>query len=129
MRTAVIACGKRLYKRGLVESIEDVNFLNFHELVEIMEALVLNEKIAKYHYGAMVPNLVKERKVDCKMAEADSEAPLTFGNLPEKMTDPIGVKVFGILTTSCILRAKGKWQSVWKDFRVLRALLKGLRVW
>jgi pyruvate,water dikinase len=106
MRNAVIACGKRLYKRGLIESIEDVNFLNFHELVEVMEALALNEKIAKYHYGAMVPNLVKERKVDCKMAEADSDAPLTFGNIPEKMTDPIGIKVFGIIDD--ILHPKGE---------------------
>jgi len=27
----------------------------------------------------------------------DLDAPLTIGNVPEKMTDPIGIKVFGII--------------------------------
>ena len=44
-----------------------------------------NEKAAKYHYGALVPNLVRERREDAKMAK-DLDAPLTFGNVPEKMT-------------------------------------------
>ncbi len=106
LRNAIIACGKRLYRRNLIENVEDVNYLNFHELTEAMDALVYNEKVAKYHYGAMIPNLIKERKADQKMANADSDAPLTFGNIPEKMTDPIGTKVFGIIDD--ILHPKGE---------------------
>ncbi|BBO85978.1 hypothetical protein DSCO28_65440 [Desulfosarcina ovata subsp. sediminis] len=96
MRNAVIACGKRLYRRKLIPAIEDVCYLTFNELREVMEALVRNEKIAVYHYQALVPGLVHERKEDIKMA-AESDAPLTIGNIPEKMTDPIGIKVFGII--------------------------------
>lgn len=106
LRNAIIACGKRLYRRNLIETVEDVSYLNFHELTEVMQALVYNEKVARYHYGAMIPNLVKERKADQKMANADSDAPLTFGNIPEKMTDPIGTKVFGIIDD--ILHPKGE---------------------
>jgi pyruvate,water dikinase len=80
-------------------------FLNYHELVETLEAVIYKEEIAKYHYGALVPNLVKERKEDArKVPELD--APLTFGNVPEKMTDPIGIKVFGIIDD--ILHPKGE---------------------
>ncbi len=106
LRNAIIACGKRLLRRGLIEKVEDVNYLNFHELTELMRALVYNEKVAKYHYGAMIPNLIRERQADTKMANADSDAPLTFGNIPEKMTDPIGTKVFGIIDE--ILHPKGE---------------------
>jgi len=105
LRNAIIACGKRLYRRKLIETIEDVSYLNFHELVEVMEALVYKEAIARYHYGALVPNLVRERKEDVRLS-ADSDAPLTFGNVPEKMTDPIGTKVFGIIDD--ILHPKGE---------------------
>jgi pyruvate,water dikinase len=105
LRNAIIACGKRLFRRNLIESIEDVSYLTFHELVEIMEALIYNEKISKYHYGALVPNLVRERKEDARLS-ADADAPLTFGNIPEKMTDPIGIKVFGIIDD--ILHPKGE---------------------
>ncbi|GAB4250971.1 MAG: PEP-utilizing enzyme [Thermoleophilia bacterium] len=107
MRNAVIACGKRLFRRGLLESIEDVVYLTYPELLEIMKALVLNPDAATYHYRALVPDLVRERKEDAKMAE-ELEAPLTIGNVPEKMTDPIGIKVFGIIDD--ILHPKGERQ-------------------
>jgi len=106
LRNAIIACGKRLYRRGLIEKVEDVSYLTFYELTEMMQALVYNEKVAKYHYGAMIPNLIRERQADANMANADSDAPLTFGNIPEKMTDPIGTKVFGIIDD--ILHPKGE---------------------
>ncbi|MBW2030267.1 MAG: hypothetical protein JRJ31_14490 [Deltaproteobacteria bacterium] len=105
LRNAIIACGKRLYRRGLLEKAEDVLFMTYHELVETLEALIQNEKIARYHYSAFVPNLVKERKEDARMAEG-LDAPLTFGNVPEKMTDPVGTKVFGIIDE--ILHPRGE---------------------
>jgi len=105
LRNAVIACGKRLYRRKLIDQIDDVCYLTFYELVEIMEALVYNEKIAKYHFAALVPNLVRERKAELKLS-SDVECPLTVGNVPEKMTDPIGIKVFGIIDD--VLHPKGE---------------------
>ncbi len=105
LHNAIIACGKRLFRRKLIEQIEDVCYLTYYELVEVMEALVYNEEIAKYHYSALIPNLVRERKEDTRIA-VDSDAPLTIGNVPEKMTDPIGIKVFGIIDD--ILHPRGE---------------------
>jgi len=96
MRAAVIACGKRLFRRGLIGAIDDVVFLTYQELREIMEAFVRNPDIAEYHYKALVPDLVKERRSD-SVASMQLDAPLTIGNVPETMTDPIGIKVFGII--------------------------------
>ena len=105
LRIAVIACGKRLYRRGLVKTIDDVCWLTFSELCEVMDMLVLNEKAAVYHYMALVPALVAERKEDAKLAEA-SDSPLTFGTLPENVQDPIAIKVFGIQDE--VLHPKGE---------------------
>jgi pyruvate,water dikinase len=53
----------------------------------------------------MVLPLVLERKEQrSKVPELD--APLTFGNVPETMTDPIAIKVFGIIDE--ILHPKGE---------------------
>lgn len=96
VRKAAIACGKRLFERGLIKEIDDVCYLTYQELEEIIEAIAYDDEAARYHYGALVPNLVAERKADAeKVPEMD--APLTIGNVPEKMTDPVGVKVFGII--------------------------------
>ncbi len=105
LRNAIIVCGKRLYRRKLIENVDDVTYLTFSELVEIMEALAYNEKVAVYHYSALAPHLVRERKSQMK-ATGDVECPLTVGNVPEKMTDPIGIKVFGIIDD--ILHPKGE---------------------
>jgi len=105
MRYATVACGRRLYRRGLLKNIEDVVFLNYHELREIMEAFVRNPEVATYHYMALVPELVNERKRDAAAA-TQLDAPLTIGNVPATMTDPIGVKVFGIIDE--VLHPKGE---------------------
>jgi pyruvate,water dikinase len=105
LRNAIIACGKRLYRRGLIEDPEDANFLTFYEMIETLEGLIDNEPIARYHYGALIPNVVKERKNDARMV-AELEPPLTLGNVPEKMTDPVGAKVFGIIDE--VLHPKGE---------------------
>ena len=105
MRYAAVACGKRLYRRGLLEDIEDVMWLNFNELRECMEMLVRNEAAAEYHYAALIPGLIAQRKLDAKEAEA-AESPLTFGTLPEHVRDPIAIKVFGIQDD--VLHPKGE---------------------
>ncbi len=109
MRNAVIACGKRLFRRKLIDNIEDVCLLTFQELVEVLEALVYKENVAVYHYRALIPNLVRERREDNQMAKS-LDGPLTIGNVPEKMTDPIGIKVFGIIDD--VLHPKGEREIV-----------------
>jgi pyruvate,water dikinase len=53
----------------------------------------------------LVPNLIKERKGQIAATE-NIECPLTVGNVPERMTDPIGIKVFGIIDD--VLHPKGE---------------------
>lgn len=96
LRKALIACGKQLNNRQLIECTEDVCFLTYSELREILEALTYHEKVAIYHYSALVPDLIRERKADHETA-VGSEGPLTVGQVPETMKDPIGTKVFGII--------------------------------
>ncbi len=48
----------------LLERADDVFFLTFGELVEILGDLARNEKIGIYHHQALVPSLVAERKED-----------------------------------------------------------------
>jgi pyruvate,water dikinase len=109
LRNAIMACGVRLYRRGILKSIDDVMWLNFSELREVMDMLVLNEKAATYHYVALIPALVAERKDEAKGAEAQ-DSPLTFGTLPEKVEDPIAIKVFGIVDE--VLHPKGEKEIV-----------------
>lgn len=106
MRNAIISCGRRLYEKSLIPNIEDVTFLTFYELAEVLDRLVANETVACYHYSALIPDLVRERKRDAETAAINADAPLTLGTVPEKMTDPIGTKVFGIIDT--ILHPKGE---------------------
>ncbi len=102
---SLMACGRRLHSVGLLEAPEDVFFLTFSELVEVLGDLALDEKIGTYHHQIQVPPLIDERKHEWEDA-ADSDAPLTVGAVPETMTDPIAIKVFGIVDD--VLHPKGE---------------------
>ena len=103
----LLACGRRLQKLGLLKSPEDVFFLSYNDLVEIMTDLAKNEKIAAYHHAALVPELIEERRTSWTEAKG-GDAPLTLGNVPETMTDPLAIKVFGIVDD--VLHPKGEKQ-------------------
>ena len=96
LHTTLIACGRRLHRLGLLDGPEDVFFLTFNELVEVLGDLARDEKIGIYHHRALVPSLVAERRSDWESA-SDLDAPLTVGNVPPTMSDPIALKVFGIV--------------------------------
>jgi pyruvate, water dikinase len=93
----LMVCGNRLTHYGLLEQPEDVFFLAFYELEEVMSGLARNTAAAAYHYHRMVPGLVKERKWGWEQAKKLQEAPLTIGAVPEKVKDPIMIKVFGMI--------------------------------
>lgn len=109
VHNTLIACGRRLQRFGLLDRADDVFFLTYSELVEILGDLALSEKIGTYHHQALVPSLVAERKADWAAA-AEIDAPLTVGNVPSTMSDPIALKVFGIVDE--VLHPKGEKQVV-----------------
>ena len=96
LRYALMACGRRLQTLGLLKEPDDVCFLTFNELVEILGDLALSEHVGRHHYQTLVPPLIRERKKDWEEAR-QLDAPLTVGKVPEKMTDPVAIKVFGII--------------------------------
>lgn len=102
---ALMACGRRLVRLQLMKSPEDVFFLTFAELAEILDDVARSEIVGVYHHGALVGSLLQERK-ELWSEVASLEAPLTLGNVPEKMTDPIAIKVFGIVDD--VLHPKGE---------------------
>lgn len=101
----MMSCGRRLRNLGLLAQPEDVFFLTYSELVEILGDLARDEAIGIYHHMALVPSLVKERKEHWENAKHE-DAPLTIGNVPKTMTDPIAIKVFGIIDN--VLHPKGE---------------------
>jgi pyruvate,water dikinase len=109
LHNTLMACGRRLQALGLVLRADDVFFLTYHELEEVLGDLARNEKIGIYHHQALVPSLVAERKASWAAA-TDLDAPLTVGNVPSTMSDPIALKVFGIVDE--VLHPKGEKQVV-----------------
>jgi len=109
LHNSLAACGRRLHGFGLLERADDVFFLTYSELVEILSDLSRNEKIGTYHHQALVPPLIKERKENWAMAR-QADAPLTVGSVPSTMTDPIAIKVFGIVDE--VLHPKGEKEVV-----------------
>ncbi|MBI4263643.1 MAG: hypothetical protein HY657_04655 [Acidobacteria bacterium] len=107
LHAVLMSCGRRLQRLGLLRAADDVFFLTYHDLVEVLSDLAKNEKIATYHHGALVPGLVEERRASWIEART-ADAPLTLGNVPETMTDPLAVKVFGIIDD--VLHPKGEKQ-------------------
>lgn len=106
---SLMACGRRLLSVGLLKAADDVFFLTYSELMEVLGDLALDEKIGTYHHQVLVPPLVEERKQEWSDA-ANGDAPLTVGAVPEAMTDPIAIKVFGIVDE--VLRPKGETEVV-----------------
>jgi pyruvate,water dikinase len=105
LHVTLIACGRRLQRVGLLEQADDVFFLTYAELHEVLSDLARDEEVAVYHHQALVPPLVLERKEQWSKV-SELEAPLTLGAVPKTMTDPIAIKVFGIVDE--ILHPKGE---------------------
>ena len=97
LHDVAMVCGRRLNRYRLLEEPEDVFFLNYSELAEVMSGLARNSNAAVYHYHRLLPGLVKERKSGWRQVAELKGAPLTLGAIPEKITDPVAVKVFGMI--------------------------------
>ena len=93
----LMVCGRRLNKYGLLKNPEDIFYLNFFELVETLESIVRNKVAAVYHYNRLFNGLIEERTLGRDQVSEREEAPLTLGAIPEKVEDPIMIKVFGMI--------------------------------
>lgn len=105
LRYAALSCGRRLQRYDLLRNADDVFFLTYNDLIEILSDLAREKDVAIYHHKRLVPALVDERKRDWEKVK-EEEAPLTLGKVPETMTDPIGIKVFGIIDE--VIHPKGE---------------------
>lgn len=110
LHDVLMVCGRRLQKFELIDEPGDVFFLTYHELVEVMDDISRDEKIGAYHHMVLVRPLVAERKEDREKAIDGADAPLTIGAVPETMSDPIAIKVFGIIDD--VLHPKGDKDAV-----------------
>ncbi|SEM11388.1 PEP-utilising enzyme, mobile domain [Syntrophus gentianae] len=98
LHDVAMVCGRRLQKYGLLQKADDVFFLTYHELDEILEGISQHKEAGIYHYTRLVHSVVPERKDSWQQVSLQpDDAPLTMGKIPEKTEDPILMKVFGMV--------------------------------
>jgi pyruvate,water dikinase len=97
LRDVFMVAGRRLETYGILKKADEIFFLNFSEIDEIFNRLSCNSIAAIYHYKRLVLGLVQERKNNWAQVDTMKEAPLTLGKVPEKVEDPIMIKVFGMV--------------------------------
>lgn len=95
LRYAAMETGRRLCRLGILENPEDVFHLTCDELVEPLESLAEAEVPARYAYSHLLRPLVAYRREQCEQAESEKPPPF-IGNVPERIEDPIAIKVFGL---------------------------------
>ena len=74
LHDVAMVCGRRLNQYGLLERPEDVFFLNFNELDEVMTGLARNKNAAIYHYRRMVPCTVEGETVGLESGQRASRS-------------------------------------------------------
>ncbi len=124
LHDVLASCGRRLARFGLLADADDIYFLTYAELSEVLSDLARDQKIGIYHHSALLPSLIAERKAQWEGVSA-LDAPLTVGNVPQTMTDPIAIKVFGIIDE--VLHPKGEKQiaSRLEGFAAAPGVVKG----
>ena len=96
LRYAILECGYRLMKFGILKEADDVFFLTISELENVLEDIVLDEKIGIQDHSLSIPNMVYERKqVFQDLHEVKS--PPFIGTIPEgRVDDPVFIKIWGM---------------------------------
>jgi pyruvate,water dikinase len=97
LHDVAMVIGRRLTQYELLSRPDEVFFLTYHELEEMMADITENKRPALYHYHRLIKPLIKERKEGWENSSELAEAPLTMGKIPEKAEDPILTKVFGMV--------------------------------
>jgi pyruvate,water dikinase len=92
---AGIEAGRRFAKAGILETPEDVFYLTYEEILEALDSCDEAPEVAAYGYSHLLRPLVAYRKDQYAKAEEDKGPPFV-GMLPDKIDDPIAIKVFGL---------------------------------
>jgi pyruvate,water dikinase len=92
---AGIEAGRRFSKAGMLETPEDVFYLTYEEILEALDSCDEAPEVAAYAYSHLLRPLVAYRKDQYAKAEEDKGPPFA-GMLPDKIDDPIAIKVFGL---------------------------------
>ncbi len=92
---AAMEAGRRFTKLGILEKPEDVFHLTYEEILETLESCQESREVAGYAYSYLLRPLIDYRKKQSKEAEVDKGAAFV-GVIPEKVEDPIAIKVFGL---------------------------------
>jgi len=92
---SAIEAGRRFTKLGILEEPEDVFFLTYDEILEGLDSCEDAPDVAGYPFSHLFKPLVAQRKERSKQAEEEKGDPF-LGVLPDKVDDPIAIKVFGL---------------------------------
>lgn len=92
---AALEAGRRFSKAGVLDIVEDVYHLTFEEILEALESFEESPEVAAYAYLHLLKPLVAFRKREWTKAEVEKGPPFV-GVLPQKVEDPIAMKVFGL---------------------------------
>lgn len=96
IRYVIIECGNRLAEMGILKEPDDVFFLTINELKDLMENIIMDERVGIQYFGPKVTNTVYNRKQVWQDLH-EVEAPPFIGTIPEhKIEDPVFIKVFGL---------------------------------
>ena len=76
LHDVLASCGRRLARFGLLADADDIYFLTYAELSEVLSDLARDQKIGIYHHSALLPSLIAERKAQWEGVSA-LDAPLT----------------------------------------------------
>jgi len=106
LRYTALEAAKRFCKLGILDEPDDVFHLTYEELLDILERLEEAEGPANYGYSYLVRPFVAYRKEQYSRALMEKGPPF-LGNIPEKVEDPIAIKVFG-LTDFVLEKAKAE---------------------
>ncbi|MDT3700150.1 MAG: PEP-utilizing enzyme [Thermincola sp.] len=96
VRYSILECGYRLQQFGMLEEEGDVFFLTISELEEVLDDIVVNQKIGLQSHGVRIPSLIKERKKAWNDLR-EVKAPPIIGTVPEgRVDDPVFIKIWGM---------------------------------
>jgi pyruvate,water dikinase len=92
---SAIEAGRRFTKLGILEEPEDVFYLTYDEILEGLDSCEDAPDVAGYAFSHLFKPLVAQRKEQSKQAEED-RGNAFVGVIPDKVEDPIAIKVFGL---------------------------------
>ena len=95
-RYVVQECGRRLMGMGILKEADDAFFMTISELKDLLEDIILDERIGINYFGPKITNMVYDRKqVWQDLHEVDP--PPFIGTVPEhRIEDPVFIKIWGM---------------------------------